>query len=87
MKKLLLAPLFLLLVFSLFGQTFMTSFKHSFKGLSIENSNVLNIKDLACPQIQMSTFNGSGKIDSNYLDVAEELLEYSNIAKHRAAPI
>ncbi len=86
MKKLLLTPLFLLLVFSLFGQTFMTSFKHSFKGLSIENSNVLNIKDLACPQIQMSTFNGSGKIDSNYLDVAEELFRIFQYSKTQGSP-
>lgn len=87
MKKLLLTPLFCSIGLSLFGQTFMTSFKHTFKGLSIESSGVSHIKDIACPQIQLSQFSGSGKIDSNYLDVAEELLEYSNIVKQRASPI
>ena len=63
MKKLLLTPLFCLIGLSLFGQTFMTSFKHTFKGLSIESSGVSHIKDIACPQIPLSQFGGSGKID------------------------
>ena len=51
----------------------MTSFKHTFKGLKLENSGITNIKDLACPQIQLASYNGSGKIDSNYLEIAEEI--------------
>ena len=86
MKKLLLTPLFCLIGLSLFGQTFMTSFKHTFKGLSIESSGVSHIKDIACPQIQLSQFGGSGKIDSNYLDVAEELFRIYQFSKTTGQP-
>ena len=86
MKKLLLTPLFCLIGLSLFGQTFMTSFKHTFKGLSIESSGVSHIKDIACPQIQLSQFGGSGKIDSNYLDVAEELFRIFQYSKTTGQP-
>jgi hypothetical protein len=86
MKKLLLTPLFCLIGLSLFGQTFMTSFKHTFKGLSTESSGVSHIKDIACPQIQLSQFGGSGKIDSNYLDIAEELFRIYQYSKTTGQP-
>ena len=62
MKKIILTHVFCLVSIAVFGQTFMTSFKHTFKGLKLENSGIKNIKDLACPQIQLASYNGSGKI-------------------------
>jgi hypothetical protein len=81
MKKIILIKFLLFASISLSGQTFMTSFKHSFKGLNIESSGVTHIKDIACPQIQLSQLDGSGKIDSNYLNVAEELFRIFQFSK------
>ncbi len=81
MKKILLTQFIFFTSLHLSGQTFMSSFKQSFKGLSIESSGVSHIKDLACPQIQLTSFDGSGKIDSNHLDVAEELFRIFQFSK------
>ena len=86
MRKLLLTQLFFLVSLNLLGQTFMTSFKHSFKGLSIENSGVANIKDIACPQIQLSQLSGTGRIDSNQLEIAEELFRIFQFSKTQGKP-
>ena len=86
MRKLLLTQIFCLLSASALGQTFMTSFKHSFKGLKLENLGAQNIKDLACPQISLSDFSGSGKIDSNSMEVAEELFRICQFSKTQGQP-
>jgi hypothetical protein len=86
MKKIILTHVFCLVSIAVFGQTFMTSFKHTFKGLKLENSGITNIKDLACPQIQLASYNGSGKIDSNYLEIAEEIFRVYQFSKTQSLP-